>query len=199
MPNSQTASFRTVHGHADHDLHDEVERLGQARGAFDFRYIAASIRANLWLIAAIVAMTLAIALIATMLQTKRYESAVSIQINDTSGKVLGSKEDQTDETMPAAWDVDRFLKTQTDIITSRGMALRVAQKLNLIGNPALYQAQGLPLPASGTSPEILKMQAVGLLTSNLTVKLPRDSRIVKIIYNSTNRQFSADVANAYAS
>lgn len=198
MSTSLPAPHRLTHSLGDHDLHDEVERLGQARSAFNFRYIAAAIRANLWLIAALIAAALAVALVATMLQTKRYDAVVSIQINDSSGRVMGSKEDQPDEVNQAAWDVDRFLKTQTDIISSRGMALRVAQKLNLIGNPSLYQAQGLPLPATGTSPETLKLQAVGLLAGNLTVKLPRDSRIVKIGYNSTSPEFSAQVANAYA-
>lgn len=152
----------------------------------------------MWLIAALLAVSLAVALVATMLQTKRYDAVVAIQINDSSGRVLGSKEDQPDEVNQAAWDVDRFLKTQTEIIASRGMALRVAQKLNLIGSPALYQAQGLPLPPAGTSPELLKIQAAGLLAGNLTVKLPRDSRIVKLTYNSTDPAFSAQVANAYA-
>ena len=198
MTASHQAPLRTSHGPGDHDLHDEIERLGQARSAFDFRYIAAAVRANLWLIAAIVAAALAVALVATMLQTKRYDAAVSIQINDSTGRVLGSKEDQPDDANQAAWDVDRFLKTQTDIIASRGMALRVAQKLGLIGNPALYRAQGIEPPPPGTSPELLKIQAAGLLAGNLSVKLPRDSRIVKIIYNSTDPAFSAQIANAYA-
>lgn len=183
---------------AEHDLHDELERLGHSRAAFDLRYIISAMRANLWLIAALVTAALMAALVVTMLQTKRYEASASIQINDSSGRVLGAKEDQPDETNQAAWDIDRFLKTQTEIISSRGMALRVAQRLNLIGSPALYQAQGLSLPAPGTSPELLKVQAAGLLAGNLEVKLPRDSRIVKLTYNSTDPTFSAQVANAYA-
>jgi len=39
------------------------------------------------------------------------------------------------ETGDFTYDVDRFLKTQVDVLQSRGLALRVAQKLNLIGNP----------------------------------------------------------------
>ena len=137
MTTSSPSPPREFFGSSQHDLHDEVERLGQSRSAFDFRYIASAIRANVWLIAALVAVSLAVALVATMLQTKRYDAVVAIQINDSSGRVLGSKEDQPDEANQAAWDVDRFLKTQTEIIASRGMALRVAQKLGLIGSPAL--------------------------------------------------------------
>lgn len=186
-------------GHADHDLRDEVERLGRARAAIDFRYVVASIRANLWLIGAIIAVAMALALVATMLQTRRYTAYSTIQINDTSGKVLGAKEDQPDDANLGNWDTDRFLKTQTEIISSRGMALRVAQRLNLIGAPALYQAQGLQAPAAGTPPDMLREQAIGLLAGHLDVKLPHDSRIVGISYESTNAEFSALVANTYAS
>lgn len=145
------------------------------------------------------AIALAIALIATMLQTKRYTAFSTIQINNSSGKVLGAKEDQPDDGDMSNWDTDRFLKTQTEILSSRAMALRVAQKLNLIGAPALYQAQGLPLPKPGTAPEVLREHAAGLLMGHLAVKLPRDSRIVKISYESTDPEFSTQVANAYAS
>lgn len=187
------------HGHGQLDLADEAEHFGSARSAFDFRYIAAAIRANLWLIGAIVAAALAIALVATMLQTKRYTASSTIQINDSSGRVLGSKEDSADDEQTASYDIDRFLKTQTDIIMSRGLALRVAQKLNLIGSPQLYEAQGTPLPATGTAPEALREQAVNLMKNNLAVKLPRDLRIVTISYVSNDRELSARIANAYAS
>ena len=186
------------HGPGAYDAADEVEHFGTTRSAFDFRYIAAAIRANLWLIAAIVAAALAIALVATMIQTKRYTASSTIQINDSSGRILGSKDDSADEQQTASYDIDRFLKTQTDIIYSRGLALRVAQKLNLIGSPQLYEAQGLPLPASGMAPDALRDQAVSLMAGNLAVKLPRDSRIVTISYVSNDSELSARIANAYA-
>lgn len=185
-------------GHAHLDAADEVEHFGTTRSAFDFRYVAAAIRANMWLIAAIVAAALAIALVTTMLQTKRYAASSTIQINDTSGRILSSKDDAGQDPETATYDIDRFLKTQTDIIQSRGLALRVAQKLNLIGNPELYAAQGLPAPPAGASPEALRDHAVGLLAGNLTVKLPRDSRIVTLRYESNDPRFSARIANGYA-
>jgi len=185
-------------GHFQFDANDETDHFGSARSAFDLRYIAAAIRANLWLIGAIVVAALAIALVATMLQTKRYTASATIQINDSSGRLLGAKDDTTDE-QATYYDIDRFLKTQTDIIQSRALALRVAQKLNLIGSSRLYEAQGLPAPASDTAPETLREQAVTLMAENLSVKLPRDSRIVSINYVSNDSELSARIANAYAS
>ena len=62
-------------------------------GALDFRDIASAVRANLCLIALIVAVALSIALVTTMLQTKRYTATLSIQNSNSGGLVLGSKED----------------------------------------------------------------------------------------------------------
>lgn len=180
------------------DLIGSADQLENAGPAIDFRYMLSAIRANLWLISAIIAAALAVALVATLLQTKRYTASSTIQINDSTGSVLSSKVEQPGDAVSAAYDIDRFLKTQTDIVQSRGLALRVAQKLNLIGNSRLYEAQGAKAPPTGTDPQLLRDEAVGLLTANLTVVLPRDSRIVAISYVSSDRELSAQIANAYA-
>lgn len=199
MSNSLSAHDLPLRMPLSEDLHGDFDQGGASGAAIDFRYVTAAIRANLWLISAIVAAALALALVATMLQTKRYTASSTVQINDSSASVLGSKVEQPGDTMSAAYDIDRFLKTQTDIMQSRGLALRVAQKLNLIGNPRLYEAQGLTAPLAGADPTALRDQAVALLISNLAVRLPRDSRIVAISYESSDSELSAQVANAYAS
>ncbi|MBW8783803.1 MAG: polysaccharide biosynthesis tyrosine autokinase [Novosphingobium sp.] len=168
------------------------------RSAFDFRYIVAAVRSNLWLIAAIIAAAIGIAVVATMLQTPRYTASSTIQINDTSGRVL-NQEDQQNESIGAGYDIDRFLKTQVDVLKSRGLALRVAQKLKLMNNPRFYASEEVPAPLAGTPPEALRRWVGSLLLGHMTVDLPRDSRIVTIRFESTDPQISADVANAYAS
>ena len=177
---------------------DEIEQLGLNRSGTDFRYLANLVRANLLLIGLVVGAALAITLIATMLQTKRYIATSSIQINNSSGRVMVSKDEQPADDGDVGYDVNRFLKTQVDIIQSRGLALRVAQKLNLIGNSRLYEAQGLPAPSKDMPADALRDQAVGLLAGHLSVALPRDSRIVTLSYESTDKAMSAQVANAYA-
>ena len=177
---------------------DEIEQLGLGRSGTDFRYLATLVRANLLLIGLVVAAALAITLIATMLQTKRYTATSSIQINNSSGRVMASKDDEGTDNGDVGYDVNRFLKTQVDIIQSRGLALRVAQKLNLIGNARLYEAQGLPAPTKDMPADAMRDQAISLLAGHLSVDLPRDSRIVTLSYNSTDKAMSAQVANAYA-
>ena len=178
---------------------EEAMLFAPARARVDIRFVVSAIRANLWLIGAIIAAILAIALVATMLQAKRYTAYSTIQINDTGGKIFGDKDLNAEDTNVGTYDTDRFLKTQVDVLQSRGLALRVAQKLKLIGNPQFYEAQGVPPPAASTTPELMRDAAIAMLTGNLNVTLPRDSRIVTLSYVSTNPRLSAHIANAYAS
>ena len=199
MSNQVSANGAPPKGPTAFDSSAILDASGGGRAALDFRYIASAVRANLWLIGLIVAAALAIALVATMLQTKRYTATSSIQISNSSGRVLGSKEDQPGDNGDVTYDVDRFLKTQVDILKSRGLALRVAQKLNLIGNLRLLRAQGLSAPASAVAPDAQRNTAIDLLIGSLRVNLPRDSRIVTISYVSSDPDLSAQIANAYAS
>jgi len=120
------------------DLHDEPEVFqAMTRGTFDLRYIAAAIRSNLLLISAIILVALGAALVITLLDTPRYTANTTIQINDSSDRVIGDNDDQTAQDSNL-YDVDRFLKTQTDILRSRGLAQRVAHGAFIIGRlPAM--------------------------------------------------------------
>lgn len=181
------------------DLHDEPEVFqALTRGTFDLRYIAAAIRSNLLLIGAIILIALGAALVLTLLDTPRYTANATIQINDSSDRVIGENDDQTAQ-QSNLYDVDRFLKTQTDILRSRGLAQRVAQKLKLQGRSEFYTAMESKAPGAATSTENARNQVVGLLQANLKVTLPRDSRIVTISFESADPGVSAEVANAFAS
>ncbi len=181
------------------DLHDEPEVFrAMTRSTFDLRYIAAAIRSNLLLIGAIILVALAIALAATLLDTPRYTATSTVQINDSSDRVIGENDDQTAQESNL-YDVDRFLKTQTDILRSRGLAQRVAQKLKLQDNPAFYEAMEASPPQAGTSDERKRNQVLSLLQTNLKVVLPRDSRIVSISFESADPAMAALIANTFGS
>lgn len=191
--------FRDGHPMASGDLTDEADAFhGQARGAFDFRYLAAAIRSNLLLIVAIILTSLALAVVATLLDTPRYTAATTIQINDSSDRVISEKDDSTSP-INNSYDTDRFLKTQTDVLRSRGLAVRVAQKLKLHGNADFYRAMEANPPAAGTPAEVVRNLTLGLMARNFAVKLPRDSRIVTLTFESADPAIAAQVTNAYAS
>jgi capsular exopolysaccharide synthesis family protein len=169
----------------------------RTRSAFDLRYIVAVVRGNLRLSGAIVAVSLAMALVATLIETPRYTAITTIQINDSGDRVIGENDDQTAPRANLS-DIDRFLKTQTDILRSRGLAIRVAQKLKLQGNSAFYAAMEASPPRADTAPERAKDEVLDILESNMSATLPHDSRIVTIAFSSADAKLSADIANAYS-
>jgi len=180
------------------DLADEYAAFGpQQRGGADLRHLATAVRSNLPLIGTIILAVLALALAVTLVDTPRYTAAVTIQINDSSDRVIGENDDSTARTANP-YDTDRFLKTQTDILRSRGLAVRVAHKLKLQGNPEFYSAMEADLPATDTTPLQLREQVIKLLTDNLDIDLPRDSRIVTVAFDSADPVLGARIANAFA-
>lgn len=196
--NDQTALPKLPTG-SQLDLGDDADMFQQSgRGAIDYRYIVAAIRSNILLIVAIILAALAFAVLATLLDTPRYTATSTIQINDMGDRVLG-KDDDSSSQSSNIYDTDRFLKTQTDVIQSRGLATRVAQKLKLFGNNDFYKAMEASAPEAGTSELRLRNLTLGLLKSDLKVKLPRDSRIVTLNFESADPETAARVANAFAS
>lgn len=181
----------------DHDAAYYGQADQSRYGSFGLRSILAMIRANLVFIVAIVAAALLLALIMTMLDTPRYTASTTLQVNEQANRVLGEDQDTNDEYVPA-WDTERFLQTQIDVLNSRGIAERVAKRLKLFGNPEFYRAfEGDP-PAAGSPQSMIRDDALSLLQGHLQTDLPSNSRIVTIRFESTDPAFSAKVANAFA-
>lgn len=189
-------SFHRPPGHVD--AAETAALFAPTRSPVDLRYLVALVRSNLWQILGIIAAAVAFALVVTLLQTPRYTAVSTIQINDQTSRVLGNEDADTDLTNGSGWDTERFLKTQTDILRSRGLALRVAQSLKLVGNDEFTRAQGMAAPAPGMTLEAQRNLAVGLLLEGLEIDLPRDTRIVSIAFESSDRVTAARIANAYA-
>ncbi len=169
---------------------------GEGIGA-SLRYAMAVLRRNLWLAAAIVALALTIAVALAMLTSPRYTALSTVQINDQSESVLGSEIDKS-AAANTSWDVDRFLNTQLDVLRSRGIAERVARKLDLERSERFFAARESPPPGSATSAKAKRDQVVGLLTGNLSIDLPRETRIVRLAFTSTDAELSALIANTFA-
>ena len=169
--------------------------VDEASRGLDVRFILANIRRKLGLIAAILALSLVAGVLYTMSQPSLYTAQTSVQINDQSERVLRQGEDL--EQSANSYD-ERFLKTQIDVLKSRGLAVRVAQKLKLFGNPRFAAAMGGE-ETTGLPAAIDRDITIGRLRSNLNVDLPFDSRIVTIAFTSGDPALSAQIANAFAS
>jgi succinoglycan biosynthesis transport protein ExoP len=166
----------------------------EASRGLDMRFILANIRRRLVWIAAILALSLVAGMLYTMFQPPLYTARTSIQINNQSEQVLRKGEDLDSSTN--VYD-ERFLKTQIDILKSRGLATRVAQKLKLFGNPGFAEAMGMKETAGLPDP-IQRDLTIGLLLGHLNVDLPFDSRIVTISFTGGDPALTAQIANAFA-
>ncbi|NKJ43250.1 capsular exopolysaccharide synthesis family protein [Novosphingobium sp. SG720] len=165
----------------------------------DVRKILLVIRANLWLIGLIIAGSLALALVFTMLKTPRYTAVATVQINNQSAQVLGDdQQDASQGEVASPQDTDRFLKTQIAILNSRAIAERVAQRLRLTGNPQFYAGMGVPAPKPTASPQQVREYTLNLLSNNELADMTPASRLATITFTSIDQQLSARIANAWA-
>jgi succinoglycan biosynthesis transport protein ExoP len=165
---------------------------------FDLGSLLAALRRNLVPIAAILATSLVAGLVLTLLVTPRYVVSASIQIDQAADRVLESA-----EVRPTAddGDAERLLQTQTDVLRSRSLAIRVAQRLKLFGNPGFFAAMEASPPGDSTVIGRARDReaTLQLLQSHLAVDLPRNSRVATITFESTDPAVAARIANTYAS
>lgn len=177
---------------------EDLRAIAEATPGFDFRFVLAAIRTNLVLIGAIIAGAIALAIVATLLQTPRYTASASLQINEGTSRVLKDEIGDPAGDLPS-WDTDRNLKTQVDILKSRALGQRVVQKLKLGSNPQFFLAQGANPPERGLPAAAADIMAIDLVQRSLSVNLPRDSRIITLNWDSADPRMSALVAGTYAS
>lgn len=163
----------------------------------NLRSIAALVASNWIMILSVVAAAVALAVIATILDTPRYTAKSSVEINQQSDRIIEAQ-DATAPLSPGYFDEDRYLKTQIDILESRSLAQRVAQRLKLAANPGFFTAMEADPPPAGTPAPAIRNTVLALLASGVDVELPRDSRIATISMVSASPEWSARIANAFA-
>lgn len=165
----------------------------------DFAKIKVALRRNRLILIGIVAGFLLIGLIVTLLATPVYRAVASVQLEEQSSRVLG-----TEDPEPAAngLDAERFLQTQVDILNSRSLAIRVAERLNLFRDDSFLIAMGEEGVSDASNPAELRTlrreKVISKLQKSLAIQLPRNSRLASIIFYSPDPQLAARVANAYA-
>jgi len=139
-----------------------------------------------WLILGAVAVGIAFAIIATLLTTPVYRAWVTLEVNPPNFDVSDeqSKERQTYQ------DPYDIVATQVGLLTSKSVAERTVQELNL-GNNAAF------VPQTGDASARLK-SATGKVIGNLKADVPKEGQLIKFSFDSTSPQLSAQVANGVA-
>jgi capsular exopolysaccharide synthesis family protein len=143
---------------------------------------------------------------ATFLMTPVYRATLTLQIERTAAKIFEFKDVRPDE---SAQNQD-FYQTQYELLKSRTLAERVIGQLGLMDNPLLSVRKEPGLFESifawvgnknNAMPDASKKQKPDMVANflgHLTIEPVRNSRLVKVNFDSTDPELSARVANAMA-
>jgi capsular exopolysaccharide synthesis family protein len=129
--------------------------------------------------------------IASFVMTPVYKATTRILIEREAPKVLNMQ-----DLLPIDANSTEFYQTQYKVLQSRSLALRVIQALNLSQNPVFN-----PQRSQNTSTLDKKAKEavlVGKFLKRLKIDPIRNSRLVDITYESTDRQLASDIANMVA-
>lgn len=177
-------------------VYDDGDNALVSRPNINFEHIRSILVRNRWIICATVAACVLVALGITALMRPRYTAVASVQIDQEAAKVLASE-----DTQPATpiQDADRFLQTQLDVLRSRTLAERVALSLHLDRDTSFLTRMAIKPPVAGGDQRLaLHAAVVTALLNNMSVELPRNSRVATISFISPSPQVAAQIANAYA-
>lgn len=180
-------------GGASADAYDDVMfDEGEDRQAINLRAIWAAIYRSRIVIGIIIAVAILLAVASLILTPRAYQARASVQIDQQTTKVLGTEDI---EPTLSGTEADRFLQTQIDILGSRSLAKKVSDRLALTANDQFFKNMGVEPPVDVA----LRQNAIlDILQDNLSVNLPRNSRVVDVKFVSRNPTFAAQVANSYA-
>lgn len=160
------------------------------------------------IIVTVTAAVVLFALVTTLLTAPTYRASTSLQIDREALKVVEFEGDQRPVESGSGND---FYQTQYELLKSRALAQRVSDKLGLPQDPryAKLFAQSaadrvlgrVAVPELPTTEQELRAAqeaAVQAIRSGLTVEPIRNSRLVRLHFDSPDPQFSAEVADAFA-
>ncbi len=169
-----------------------------------------------WMIAAVTLVAAAAALVLTLLTAPTYRATMLLQIDREALKVVEFDGDQRPVEAGAASD---FYQTQYELLKSRALAERVARVLDLADARTLQAlfapgpldrlaggaARGAAAPRLGAvttgaadGQGSVNRGAVAAVQAAVTVEPIRNSRLLRLHFDSADADFSARAANAYA-
>ena len=129
--------------------------------------------------------------IASFVMTPVYKATTRILIERDVPKVLNMQ-----ELLPIDANSTEFYQTQYKVLQSRSLALRVVQALNLSQNPVFNPQKRKN--GSTLDKKAKEVLLVGKFLKPLKIDPIRNSRLVDISYESTDRQLASDIANMMA-
>jgi capsular exopolysaccharide synthesis family protein len=152
-----------------------------------------------WVVASVLAATVFLTLLVTLRQTKRYAATTTLIIDISAPRVLNKEQvqDVVDTGTGGYWYSKEYYETQYKVITSRAVAQRVIEKLQLSRDLRFLGLDDLKDQAT-IEEEVRKIDPVRELQERFTVLPVKDSRVVRIELEDRDPKWAATLANAVA-
>lgn len=163
------------------------QRVYSAANILDLATLLRIVQHWRWLILGAVALGIAGAIIVTLLTTPVYRAWVTLEANPPTVSVSTEQSREREATVTNPYD---FVATQAGLISSKSVAQRTVQELNLANNPEF-------VPQDADASARLRM-ATAKVAGGLKVIPPEVGQLIKFSYDSESPQLAALIANGVA-
>jgi capsular exopolysaccharide synthesis family protein len=165
----------------------------------DLRAYWRSLVRRRWVIASVFATVVVLTLLFTLRQTKIYAATTTLIIDLNAPRVFNKEDVQevVDSGTGGYWFSKEYYETQYKVITSRAVAQRVVEKLQLARDARFLGLDHLKDQAK-LDDAISKADPADVLSGRLQVLPVKDSRVVRIQVEDRDPKWSATLANAVA-
>jgi len=140
-----------------------------------------------WLILGAVGLGIVGAIAITLLTTPIYRSWVTLEANPPTVEIMDEQQRDRSSTGVNSWD---YVATQVGLLSSRSIAERAAQDLNLANNKEFVESDG-------DLAERLKA-ATNKVVNGLGVEAPEEGQLIRFSFDAESPQLSAAIANQIA-
>jgi capsular exopolysaccharide synthesis family protein len=131
-------------------------------------------------------------------QPKVYRAAATVEISPTAPRILGNGvQEVTDNGPGMQWATKDFYETEYQIMSSRAVAQRVADKLGLATDEQFLGVSGIRDPEARKA-AMRRIDPAEVLQSEIHVEPVRDSRIARISVEDTSADRAMRIANTLA-
>jgi capsular exopolysaccharide synthesis family protein len=173
-------------GHTD-DAGQRGQRNYSGSNMLDFPTLVRIIHHWRWVVISAVAVGFIGAILLTLLTTPVYRAWVTLEGNPPTVSVSDEQSREREQTNSNSYD---FIATQVGLLSSKSVAERTAQELNLANNAEI-------VPQNVEASKRLKL-AGAQVSRGLHVIAPQEGQLIKFSYDSTSPQLAAMVANGIA-
>jgi polysaccharide biosynthesis transport protein len=140
-----------------------------------------------WLIIGAVGLGLVAAIIVTLLTTPTYRSWVTLEVNPPAVEIMDEQQRDRSSTGANSWD---YVATQVGLLSSRSIAERAAEDLNLADNQEYVGTEG-------NAATRLKA-ATDKVADGLDVEVPEEGQLIRFSFVAESPPLSSAIANQIA-